>query len=91
MLALTMSPLGVSIKGSQRWLGLPGFAVQPGEFVKYTVMISAICYFNNFSKYTRNDRLLYSLNLVIPLALFVIQPDFGTFAITSLLIAFICF
>lgn len=91
LLSLTKTPLGVSIKGSERWLSFLGLNVQPGEFVKYTVMLSAVLYFNNFRKYTKNDKLLYSLNMIVPLLFLVLQPDFGTFAITSALIAFICF
>jgi cell division protein FtsW len=91
ILFLTMTPLGLAIKGSKRWLSIGGFNIQPGEFVKYAVMASAICYFNNFKHYSRNDRFIYSLNLLIPLALLVLQPDFGTFSITAILIAFICF
>lgn len=91
LLVLTMTPLGLSVKGSQRWLDLGAFSIQPGEFVKYTVMVAAISYFNNWLKYSRNDKLLYALNLVVPLGVLIIQPDFGTFGITALLIAFICF
>lgn len=91
LLVLTMTPLGLSVKGSQRWLDLGAFSIQPGEFVKYTAMIAAITYFNNWIKYSRNDKLLYALNLVVPLCVLIIQPDFGTFGITALLIAFICF
>lgn len=91
LLVLTKTPLGLSIKGSQRWLSFLGVNVQPGEFIKYTVMLCAVCYFNNFTKYSRNDKLLYSLNMSLPLIFLILQPDFGTFAITSALIAFICF
>lgn len=91
LLFLTMTPLGLSIKGSQRWLSFAGINIQPGEFVKYSVMIAAISFFNSFSKYSRNDRLLYSLNLVVPLLFLVLQPDFGTFGITAVLMTFICF
>ncbi len=91
LLVLTMTPLGLSVKGSQRWLDLGAFSIQPGEFVKYTVMIAAISYFNNWLKYSRNDKLLYALNLIVPLGVLIVQPDFGTFGITALLIAFICF
>jgi cell division protein FtsW len=91
LLILTMTPLGLAVKGSHRWLDLGAFSIQPGEFVKYSVMIAAIRYFNSWSKYTNNDRLLYALNLIVPLLVLIIQPDFGTFGITALLIAFICF
>lgn len=90
-LLLTMTPLGLTVKGSHRWLDLGLFSIQPGEFIKYTVMIASIKYFNNWVKYTSNDRMLYALNLVVPLGILILQPDFGTFGITAILIAFICF
>lgn len=91
MLLLTMTPLGITIKGSRRWLNLGGFSVQPGEIVKYTVCLAAIYYFSKFEKYSPKEKSLYSLQFLIPLALLLAQPDFGTFTIASLLIAFACF
>ncbi len=91
LLLLTFTPLGLVIKGSSRWISIFGLNLQPGEFVKYSVMFCAINYFSNFSKYTRNDKLLYALNLLVPLGLLILQPDFGTFSITAVLIGFIWF
>lgn len=91
LLFLTLTPLGVSIKGSNRWLNIGGFGLQPGEFVKYTVLLSAVYYFTNLKNYTKNDKILYSLHLVLPLGLLIVQPDFGTFSISAILIAFVCF
>lgn len=91
LLFLTMTPLGLTIKGSQRWLSLGGFSLQPGEFVKYTVCLAAIYYFNNFYKYELKEKLLNTLHFLIPLVLLIIQPDFGTFSISALLIAFACY
>ena len=91
LLLLTLTPLGLTIKGSNRWLNFGGFNIQPGEFVKYTVLLSAVHYFTNFKKYTKNDKMLYSLHMLIPLGLLIIQPDFGTFSIAAIVIAFVCF
>ncbi len=91
ILLLTMTPLGLSIKGSQRWLSLAGFSFQPGEIVKYSVCLTAIFYFNHYYKYSIKERLLNSLHFLIPLVLLLIQPDFGTFTISAILIAFACF
>lgn len=91
LLFLTLTPLGISIKGSNRWLSFGGFNLQPGEFVKYTVLLSAVYYFTNLKNYTRNDKILYSLHLILPLGLLIVQPDFGTFSISAILIAFVCF
>jgi len=90
-LFLTFTPVGLVVKGSSRWLSFGGFSLQPGEFVKFSVMFCAIRYLSEFEKYSRNDRLLYVLNLIFPLGLLILQPDFGTFSITAVLIGFIWF
>lgn len=92
LLTLTLVPgIRVVIKGSKRWLNLGFMHLQPGEFLKYTLMLAAIRYFENFNNYTPKQRALYLSGLVYPLAIFVLQPDFGTFFISSLIIGFICF
>lgn len=91
LLILTMTPLGISIKGSQRWIELLGYKFQPGEFIKYTVALSAVYYFSKFNIYTAKERCLHSLQFIVPLILLIIQPDFGTFSISAILIAFACF
>jgi cell division protein FtsW len=65
--------------------------LQPGEFLKYTLMLASIRYFENFNSYTPKQRAIYLSGLVYPLAVFVLQPDFGTFFISSMIIGFICF
>lgn len=90
-LFLTMTPLGFSTKGSHRWIVILGYQFQPGEFIKYTVALSAIYYFNKFNEYEIKQKLLCSLHFLLPLILLIIQPDFGTFSISAMLIAFACF
>lgn len=91
LLSLTFTPLGITIKGSQRWLSIGSMGFQPGEFVKYSVCLTAIHYFNHFSEYTNKEKLRNSLHFFIPLLLLISQPDFGTFTISAILIAFACF
>lgn len=91
LLALTFSPLGVTIKGSQRWVSLGVFSFQPGEFIKYTLALGAVCYFNEWTKYSIEERAKKSLSFIVPLLLLILQPDFGTFTISAVLIAFACF
>ena len=52
LLTLTLVP-GIStvIKGSKRWLNLGFMNLQPGEFLKYTLMLAAIRYFENFNNF----------------------------------------
>lgn len=92
LVTLTLIPgLRVVIKGSKRWLNLGFMHLQPGEFLKYTLMLAAIRYFENFNNYTNRQRLIYLSGIVYPLAVFVVQPDFGTFFISAMIIGFIAF
>lgn len=92
LVTLTLIPgLSVVIKGSRRWLDIGFMNLQPGEFLKYSLMLAAIRYFENFNNYSNREKLLYLSGLVYPLAVFILQPDFGTFFISSIIIGFIAF
>ena len=60
LLALTFTPLGLTIKGSQRWISIAGFSIQPGEFVKYSVLLAAIYFFNEYSKMDKEQLYKFS-------------------------------
>jgi cell division protein FtsW len=92
LVTLTLVPgLSVVIKGSRRWLSLGFMNLQPGEFLKYTLMLAAIRYFENFNQYSPRQRLIYLTGLLYPLAVFILQPDFGRFFICAMIIGFIAF
>jgi len=92
LLTLTLVPgISVVIKGSRRWLNLGFMNLQPGEFIKYSLMFAAIRFFENFNNYSPKQRCLYFSGLVYPLCIFVVQPDFGTFFICSMVIGFIAY
>ena len=92
LITLTLIPgVGVMMKGSKRWLNLGFMNLQPGEFLKYTLMLAAIRYFENFNNYNPKQRIVYLCGLVYPLAIFVLQPDFGTFFISAMIIGFIAY
>lgn len=91
LLALTFTPLGLSMKGSNRWLSVAGLSVQPGELVKYSTLLASIYFFNNFSKYTSRERLTYFGLIALPLLILIFQPDFGTFSIAFVMLFFACF
>lgn len=87
-LVLTFMPyIGVRVKGSHRWLNL-GLTVQPGEFVKYSLIIPSIYFFNRFDKMSFKVKVQKGLALLAPLIILLLQPDFGTFAICSMIIFF---
>lgn len=91
LIFLTHTPLGISIKGSQRWLNIAGFSFQPGELIKYTGCLAAIYYFNKFDLYSTKEKLLNALHFLVPLLLLIVQPDFGSFSIVSIIICFAAF
>lgn len=92
LVTLTLVPgLSVVIKGSRRWLNIGFMNLQPGEFLKFTLMLAAIRYFENFNNYNNREKAIYLAGLVYPLAVFILQPDFGTFFISATIIGFIAF
>jgi rod shape determining protein RodA len=71
---------GVRVKGSQRWLDLPGLPrFQPSELMKIAVPLMLGWYFNEKRLPPSFRNLLVALAIVvIPVALVVVQPDLGT-------------
>ncbi|EQC43207.1 putative lipid II flippase FtsW [Bacteriovorax sp. Seq25_V] len=92
LIMLTYIPgLGVLAKGANRWIAIAGFSLQPGEFAKYSTLLLALYLFENFETLDLKKRIQYSLNLLMPLVLLILQPDFGTFFICSIGIFLACF
>lgn len=92
IVALTIvKGIGASAKGASRWLSFGGMSLQPGEIVKFTVILSALSFFENWNKMDNKERLKHGGTLFLPLALLIKQPDFGTFFICFVTISFVCF
>ncbi|MFA6237273.1 MAG: putative lipid II flippase FtsW [Bacteriovorax sp.] len=92
VVALTIiKGIGSSAKGASRWLSLGGLSVQPGEIVKFTVILSALSFFENWNKMDTKERLKHGGSLFLPLILLIKQPDFGSFSICFVVISFVCF
>lgn len=91
-LILTFVPdIGVEVKGANRWLNVAGFSLQPGEILKYTLLLSSLSYFESFKDMEARDRTLLGLFLLLPLALVLRQPDYGTFMICFIGVLFACY
>lgn len=81
LLILVLTPLGVEVKGAQRWLDLGFTRIQPSEFVKLWVIIylahvysRKLMYINQFGR-----GVLPPLIIVVGIfALIMGQPDLGT-------------
>lgn len=92
IVALTIiKGIGSSAKGASRWLSFGGFSVQPGEIVKFTIILSALSFFENWNKMDSKERLKHGGSLFLPLVLLIKQPDFGSFSICFVVISFVCF
>lgn len=92
IVALTIvKGIGASAKGASRWLTFGGMSIQPGEIVKFTVILSALSFFENWNKMDNKERMKHGGTLFLPLALLIKQPDFGTFFICFVVISFVCF
>ena len=83
--------VGKSVKGASRWLELGSIGIQPSEVVKFSLMVLAIPYFENFSHYSLRQKCFGAFGMIIPLTVLIKQPDFGSFTICFLVIGFICF
>ncbi len=79
LLLLVITPLGTEINGSQRWLLLGGFQLQPSEIAKVTVLIALAALLHE----RRSEGGLITVGIglgltVVPVALVFVQPDLGT-------------
>jgi cell division protein FtsW len=90
LLVLIMVPgIGSKVGGAQRWIRVGGFGFQPGELVKFAVIL-----FVAFQLDKKRDRLssftasvLSHVVLCLPsLVLLILQPDFGTTVMISIVV-----
>lgn len=85
--------VGMEIKGAQRWIHLPGFSLQPSEFVKPVFLLIAawLIALNKEQAGFPGLRLAFGLYGVV-LLLLMLQPDMGmSFLVTSCFMALIFF
>ena len=94
MLALCISPLGISAKGAHRWIGFGPLRIQPMEFAKITLVLY-LAYFlstkqaivKTFGKGVIPPFLITGVFCLLLLC----QPDFGGAAFCALLLFFLCY
>ncbi len=91
LLATFLPGFGKVVKGAKRWLDLGLFGFQPGELVKYTVLLSAVNFFENFNSLDKNTKINRSVGMLLPLLLLLMQPDFGSFTICLIIVLYACF
>lgn len=80
VLLLLVMVAGVSVKGSQRWLEIPGlFRFQPSELMKLAVPMMVAWFFHDRPlPPSLRDVLLAVGLLLLPAGLIIAQPDLGT-------------
>jgi len=65
--------------GAHRWIRLPGFQLQPSEFMKLAYILALAWYLRYRKNYRRFTGLLLPFVISsVPLALILVEPDLGT-------------
>ena len=65
--------------GAYRWIRLPGFQLQPSEFMKVAYMLALAWYLRYRKNYRRFGGLLVPVAIsAVPLTLILLEPDLGT-------------
>ncbi len=79
LLALVLSPLGVEVNGSKRWINI-GFQFQPSELAKILLILFFAQFIMKYRDKINSPRILVTLIilLAIPLYLVLKEPDLST-------------
>ncbi|RXI98644.1 putative lipid II flippase FtsW [Anaerobacillus alkaliphilus] len=81
LLILVLTPLGVEVKGAQRWLNLGFMRLQPSEFVKLWMIIYLAHVYSRKQEYINQfvKGVLPPLLIVVGIFILIMQqPDLGT-------------
>jgi rod shape determining protein RodA len=79
LLLLVRTPLGTTVKGSQRWFELFGFQLAPSELAKLAVIAMLAAFVSEIrGELTLRDVFRASGLAAIPAVLVFLQPDLGT-------------
>ena len=82
-LVAVLSPLGSTINGAHSWIVIGGgFQIQPSEFAKVALVVGMAMILgekrDNEADPRSGDVLLVLMLAAVPMALILLQPDFGT-------------
>lgn len=79
LLVLVLVPgIGLSRNGSRSWIGLGPLTMQPAELVKITTLMYLSYLLSKVKNSERVVQFKHFLILIIPCALIMLQPDFGS-------------
>ena len=87
LLLLSVDIFGVTASGSQRWINIFFFNLQPSELMKIVLLIFLARYYSNVTSRDVNhikNMIIPIFAIFIPVSLIATQPDLGT----SMLVAF---
>lgn len=79
LLVVVLTPLGLEIRGSSRWIPLLGYRLQPSELMKVALLLLLALILHEAEDEPSGARTAAALGLVlVPVALVFVQPDLGT-------------
>ncbi|MDP9022403.1 MAG: rod shape-determining protein RodA [Actinomycetota bacterium] len=79
LLLVVLTPLGKAVHGSQSWLDLGGFQLQPSELAKVALVVALAALLHERKAEPDLAAILAAVGLVaVPTGLILLQPDFGT-------------
>ena len=81
VLLIGVDVFGVSVNGSQRWLDLQVFRLQPSEIMKLAIVLALARYYHDLPRWrvSHITGLLGALIIIsVPMVLILRQPDLGT-------------
>lgn len=70
--------LGIVRNGSQSWIQIAGFSLQPAEFVKISVIGYLACLLSQSTTGIKKRYLGPILLCIVPAGIIMVQPDFGS-------------
>ena len=80
LLLVAVLIFGKTINGSQSWLSIGGFTLQPSELAKFGTALAIAAFLNNYSTNLKNTNSQLSILglLLAPILLILLQPDAGS-------------
>lgn len=92
LMSITLVPgMTPRLKGAHRWIQFGIFQIQPGEFIKFTIIPFFFSFIMNFKEYDWKKKILYLSIVALPGIIFFLQPDFGGLVVYSFVLAFVAF
>ncbi|WP_238473843.1 FtsW/RodA/SpoVE family cell cycle protein [Paenisporosarcina cavernae] len=91
LLGVFIPGIGTTRNGSSSWISLAGFTIQPSEFVKIALLGFMSSVLAQTKKLEKHHIWLLGVIALLPLALIILQPDFGSAMIIVCGIVFLLF